>query len=101
MIVERTSPYRLKVMREATDRPLYGDSVFLYHVKQAMNRTLGVDCIKKLAWKDGHLVDNYMYYIRARDGSFFVWDPNSAIRSISEEYRLEGLAYLAWQSNDK
>ena len=98
MIIERTGS-GLKVMREATDRSLYGDSRFMYHVKQAIQRTLGLDCIKKLAWKDGHLVDNHMHYIRARDWSFYVWDTQAAIRSISEDYRSAGYVHLAWLSN--
>lgn len=74
------------VLRDISDPLFHGDdSRFLYHVKKSLVR-LGYDCIKKKAWKDGHLVDNEMYYIRSRDRVWYLYDPRHAERSCARDF---------------
>ena len=59
---------------------------------------MGHDVIKKLMWKDGHLVDDYQYYIRSRNpfekGSFFIYQSDYAIRQIFEPWNEQGKVKL-------
>ena len=89
------------VVRNEVNDPAFGkdDSRFLYHVKKALLR-LGYDCIKKRAWKDGHLVDDSMQYIRDRKKRWFVHDAEYSIRSSAEEFDLGGVVYLRITSED-
>lgn len=43
----------------------YGESAFYYALKKKLIE-MGYDVIKKLMWKDGHMVDDNQYYIRSR-----------------------------------
>lgn len=54
----------LKITRDIGDK-FMNESTLLYHVKLALNDS-GFDLIKKLMWKDGHLVCDYDQYLRVR-----------------------------------
>lgn len=62
----------LTVIREPGDPQRFsgggwgsGESRFLYWLKGVLNAQ-GHDLIKKRMWKDGHMVDDYKQYLRAR-----------------------------------
>jgi len=42
--------------------------------------------IKKLAYKDGHLVSDTMYYLRERKNKFYIYDPEHSIRFAYQDY---------------
>jgi hypothetical protein len=72
--------------REVTDKKYYNnESLFLYRAKQALVR-LGYDCIKKRAWKDGHLVDDTLMCIRDRKRRWMLYDSQHAIRNLAENF---------------
>lgn len=75
------------VTREATDRK-YGkrESLFMYDLKKAIAEKFKVDVVKKLAHKDGHLVDDYLYYIRQRKGDWGVFFDAHALRFCTEDF---------------
>ncbi len=57
----------LKVIREQDDKKFYGfygEGQFLHCLCKYLNQC-GFALIKKLAWKDGHMMgDNHMHYLR-------------------------------------
>lgn len=85
------------VVREAKDRK-YGknESLFFYDLKKAIKEQHNVDVVKKLAYKDGHLLDNLQYYIRERKGEWCILDNQHALRSCSEVYSKEGEVKLSF-----
>lgn len=71
------------VSKDVTDRRYYkDDSHLMYAIKKELQKK-GYDCIKKLAYKDGHLVDNHMHYIRDRKYRWFLFDSEYAVRSMA------------------
>ncbi len=70
------------------------DSWFLHRVKKEL-QAMGYDCIKKLAYKDGNLVNDDMHYIRSRKGSWYVYDPMHNIRSCAHAFDTEGIVHLS------
>jgi len=78
------------VEREPTDKKIYSESLFWYKVKQELQKQ-GHDVIKKLMWKDGHLVSDKVYYIRERKGKFAIWDSAYAVRFTYEPYNRDGI----------
>lgn len=79
------------VTREKGDTPVRGgtrstaETAFYGRVRDAL-RKQGLDVVRKEMAKDGHMVADGQPYVRARDGSFCLWDVNYAIRDIAEEY---------------
>ena len=77
------------VTKEPNDSKIYNESALLYQVKNELIRQ-GYDVIKKLMWKDGHLVSDTQHYIRTRkekDPKFMmIWDTSYAVRFSYEEY---------------
>lgn len=100
MILRRT-PLFLYVQREVEDVVPRTESRLMYHIKRAIIRTYKLDCVKKLACKDGHLVGNDLYYIRARNGEWCVWDSQYCLRSLLPAYNSGGEVRLDWQDNKK
>ena len=80
----------LNITREKGDK-WQGESELLHNIKKALNGK-GFDFIKKLMWKDGHLVDDRQHYIRARKlpakaGEIeSIWDTSWQIRGTHEPY---------------
>ena len=60
------------------------DSAFWFMLKNAMNER-GGDFVKRCPGKDGHMYGD-TYYLRDRKWLFAWFDPDYAIRSISEAY---------------
>lgn len=73
------------------------ESTFLYHVKQELIKQ-GYDVIKKRMWKDGHLVDDTMEYIRSRDLTstnwIMIYNSDYAIRDAGETFNENGFYIL-------
>lgn len=76
-----------------------GESRLMRHVARVL-REQGHDVIKKLMWKDGHLVDDNKYYIRTRKfpildkpepSRFMIYDPNWTVRLSTESFNEEQL----------
>jgi hypothetical protein len=86
---------RCNVTREKDDPRIYSggwgrdESILLYQVKQALINQ-GHDVIKKLAWKDGHMVADTLHYLRSRNpkkpGGFQIWDSRYAVRNTAQEF---------------
>lgn len=90
MLLDFSVPGRLVVRKEVTDpRFSNDDSWFLHRVKKALIAK-GYYAIKKLAWKDGNLVDDHMHYVRDRKNKWFVYDSHYALRSIAHEFDVTG-----------
>ena len=77
--------YLCAVQREEHDPKIYSDSRLMYRVKLELNRQ-GHDLVKKLMYKDGHLVSEGQHYIRDRRGRYAIYDYNYAIRFAYEVY---------------
>ena len=81
------------VLRE--DGPkIYKETALFHAVKKELIKQ-GYNVIKKLMWKDGHLVDDNRYYIRERKGKFAIHDPQHSIRWTYRPYNKEGKVCLA------
>jgi hypothetical protein len=69
------------------------ESMLLYHVKQELQKQ-GLDVIKKRMWKDGHLVDEHVQYVRTRnvnaEHGIMVWNGNHQIYDAGDEFNEQG-----------
>lgn len=71
MKVHFDGEHKLLVRREPGGKPITGggwgsaDSRLLYQVQQVL-RQQGWDLVKKLAYKDGHMVSDHVHYLRTR-----------------------------------
>jgi hypothetical protein len=84
---------RIKLMREYSEPYVRNESDLFLRLRNVLIR-LGYDVIKKLMWKDGHLVDEYEHYVRSRHvnrpDAFAIYDSDYVIRSSAQEYNREG-----------
>lgn len=90
------------VDREDGDPSFYSDSSFLLHVKRTLNG-MGFDFIKKLMWKDGHLVDERQQYLRERKitpETKMIWWPKYAVYCAFRDWNEWGKVILAHTEND-
>lgn len=73
------------------------ESDLFFRLKKTL-QALGEDVIKKLMYKDGHMVSDYDYYVRSRNakevGSYGIYNPSSSIRDGAEVYNREGSVIL-------
>ena len=84
----------LTVIRESTDKKYYNDSLLLNDIKKHLIKDQQMDVIKKLAWKDGHMVSDNVHYIRDRKWGFCFFDWQYAIRFLYSEWNQENKIYL-------
>ncbi len=85
-----------KVIR-GTGPKIYKETAFWQDVRRSLMKQ-GYDVIKKLMWKDGHMVDDTQYYVRSRKytpDSFMLSQTDYAIRAVYDEYNKEGEVTLA------
>ena len=89
------------VRKEVTDRK-YGrkESQLYYDIKKVLIAK-GYDCIKKLAWKDGHLVDDNMYYLRDRKKRWSLSDALYSVRFLTEGFDNGEDVYLYVNTDEK
>ena len=73
------------------------ESMLLYHVKKELIKQ-GHDVIKTRMWKDGHLVDETVQYVRTRNKKakhgIMVWNGNHQIYDAGEEFNEDGVVTL-------
>jgi len=67
------------VTKEPGDPKLYNESLLLHRVKVELIKQ-GHDVIKKLMYKDGHMVADTEHYIRERKGS----GPSGLVTMLSD-----------------
>jgi hypothetical protein len=80
-----------KVLRDGGPK-IYSESAFWHAVKRELQKQ-GYDVIKKLMWKDEHLVDDTQYYVRSRKytpDSFMLSQNDYAIRFVYDRYNSDG-----------
>jgi hypothetical protein len=90
------------VTREEGDPKFYGvkggagESRLLHRVKQVLNaRTEGPVFIKKLMWKDGHMVDDLQHYLRTRKPPYiYIYNGSWAIEGAEADYNKDGQVTL-------
>lgn len=77
------------VEREAEDQRFYSDSTLMHHMKKELIRQ-GYDLIKKLMWKDGHLMDDRQQYLRSRnvkdENLIMIWWPHYAVHNAFPDF---------------
>ena len=94
MIVEINWPmHKVYVNKEGKDPRVYSESRFFHQVRVTL-QSYGYNVIKKLMWKDGHMVSDSQYYIRERKGKWAIWYPEYALRFVYEDYNKEGKVTL-------
>ncbi len=103
------------VQREKGDRAFYGragsawggmESNLLHHVKVSLNAQ-GHDLIKKRMHKDGHMVDEFKQYLRARNTKklkpgdiYCIHDNQYNIRNSAEDYNADEEVHFAVERLD-
>lgn len=98
MQVEMEGNY-IKVIRDSDDPKIYSESLLLYKVKCILNEKLQLDLIKKLGWKDGHLIDDNQHIVRSRSKKspkphIMIFDGDYAIRLSYQDYNEKGFIYF-------
>ena len=80
--------------RDKDEKRVKNESQMLYWLKLVLNKR-GYNLIKKLMYKDGHMVDGLQHYLRARKitgtrlGQLWaIHDPDYAIRDSAHQYNL-------------
>lgn len=71
------------VLVDTQGQKFYSESLLWYKIKQAL-QAQGLDVIKKLMYKDGHLVSDTEYYIRDRKQTWYIRDIYYDIRPMTE-----------------
>lgn len=84
---------KLIATRTSDDLRFRNESHFWYGIKKAL-LALGCDVVKKRMWKDGHMVNNNIHYVRERKGEWCVWDADYALRLLHEVFRKQGSVQL-------
>jgi hypothetical protein len=80
------------IEREANDPKIYSESRLWYMIRKKLLET-GRNVIKKLMWKDGHMVSDHQHYVRSRDiyksddpSFFMLHDGNYMLRCMYEDW---------------
>ena len=76
--------FTVMVVRE---KKYYKESQF-YHDLKVVLQGMGHDVIKKLMYKDGHLVDDNQIYLRDRKWKYCIYDGEYATRFAHEPERI-------------
>ena len=89
---------RILITRDQGDKRVKDESDLLYRLRNFLIAN-GEDVIKREMSKDGHLVSDGVYYIRSRHhgrpGTYYIYDPNYAVRDLAQEYNDTGVVDLA------
>lgn len=81
------------VTREDGDKRPKNESHLLHMVKTELNKQ-GHDLIKKLMWKDGHMVADTQHYLRSRNRqghNIAIYDGNYQIFDSCKMYNEDGI----------
>ncbi len=73
------------------------ESAWWYALKKILNAQ-GHDVIKKLMYKDGHLVDDNQYYLRDRKWLYCFCDEQYAVRLV-HEHDVVTLGMVRWEES--
>lgn len=84
-------------IKRSRSKKVYSDSQLFYDIKKILNSVVMITSkygvfIKKLMYKDGHMVADTQYYIRSQKPTspektyIMIHDPSYAIRSLYEDY---------------
>jgi hypothetical protein len=84
------------VVERGASPKIYSESALMHKVKLEL-LAQGYDVIKKLMWKDGHLVDEWQHYIRERNYEWAIYDAEWVIRRTYVDFNAGNLV-LAWES---
>ena len=79
-----------RVGRQEGDMPIKSESHLLYRIQQELKQQ-GYNVVKRLMWKDGHLVSDTQHYIRARGGEWAIVDSFYTIQNSAVYYRDNGI----------
>lgn len=93
MKIEQLKNGNLKIIKTKTDKRFYSESALMHAIKKEANKQLGLDLIKKLGYKDGHLIDDHQYILRDRKSKYLFFHTDYAIRFLQTEFN-EGECYL-------
>lgn len=74
-------PHTLEVHREGKKFPT--ESAWWFALKKLL-QAQGKDVVKRLMWRDGHMCSDEIYYLRDRKKRFCFFDPNYALRLVTE-----------------
>lgn len=69
------------------DEKFKTESAFWFALRNKL-REMGHDVIKKLIYKDGHMIgsNTYPYYLRERKGKWCIWDSQYAVRFLHKQF---------------
>ena len=95
MIVTFPSRNYCNVQKEDRDTRIYSDSALLYAMKKILQR-MGLDVVKKLMHKDGHLVSDDQHYLRDRKGRFLIYWGYHAVRSAYEDFNTGTVMFISF-----
>ena len=84
--------YGAAVTREKVDPKYYNDSQLWHAIRNALIAK-GHDVIKRLMWKDGHMVSDTQHYVRDRGSAWCLHFSAYALRYMYEDFN-EGSLYL-------
>jgi len=72
------------------DPRVRNESHLLYVLMRMMQGAPGpfgpMDLVKKLMWKDGHMVADTQHYIRDREGRFAIFDDQYSVRDSAKDF---------------
>ena len=90
----KVNSHSILIIKEDSDPKFYRESTLLYHIKKMLNQD-GYNLIKKLMWKDGHLVSDSQHYLRTKNKScnkphICMWDNDYQIRLLHKDFNNNG-----------
>jgi hypothetical protein len=81
--------YLLTLSPDPGESSARNESDLFYRLKKVL-QSIGEDVIKKLMWKDGHMVHESQYYVRSRKprqvGAYGVYDHYFNTRDAAKDY---------------
>jgi len=88
----------LCIVDRGDGRKIYVESLLMHHIKKELIKQ-GHDVIKKLMWKDGHMMSDLQYYLRSRkiksNDAFMLYDGKWMIRKTQDDYNNGRLELIA------
>ena len=99
MLIRRMNNVGLVVTR-GKDNAIYKESTLMYYIAKALSE-YGEDVIRKEMCKDGHLVNNGVYYVVDRKRRYCYYDDDYAVRDICKDYNDGNPVSLCFMHLDK
>ena len=85
---------KVKIFRTKDDPKYYKETTLWHAIKKELLER-GDDVIKKLMYKDGHMVDEHEYYIRDRKWKYCYRHINFHKRFLWDKFNKEGEVILS------